>query len=97
MKPSRILILVLALTTPAAIIAWTIWGGFELHAVYELPPEPLDIALADINSDGNLDVIIASRSGQAISILLGQGNGNFDQLEPIHSYLAGPLRLRLQT
>jgi len=37
---------------------------------------PLAVAVADVNSDGRLDLITAN-SGNNVSVLLGNGNGTF--------------------
>jgi hypothetical protein len=38
---------------------------------------PISIAVADFNGDGNLDIAVANRSSNDISVLLGKGNGTF--------------------
>jgi hypothetical protein len=52
--------------------------------------QPLSVAVADFNGDGNLDLAVSG--GDAVSILLGDGTGNFT----LHSTLAvggGPLAI----
>jgi hypothetical protein len=40
-------------------------------------PLPNDIAVGDFNSDGNMDLAIANHEKQYLTVLLGNGNGNF--------------------
>ena len=40
--------------------------------------EPSDIALADIDDDGNLDIVTANRGSDNFSVHLGDGAGGFD-------------------
>jgi hypothetical protein len=35
------------------------------------------VVLADVNGDGKLDIVTANRSANNFSVLLGNGNGNF--------------------
>jgi YD repeat-containing protein len=59
-------------------------GSLTRHATYSVPPLQQDIDLADINNDGKLDLVIAGdlgtysdEEGGIVSILLGDGLGNF--------------------
>ncbi len=47
---------------------------------------PDSIVVADFNGDGNLDIAIANRTSNDISVLLGKGNGTFN---PQVKYSAG--------
>jgi len=38
---------------------------------------PYELAVGDINGDGKLDIVSASSSGQTITVLFGDGTGNF--------------------
>src|SRR5207302_893303 len=38
---------------------------------------PLGVALADLNNDGNLDVVTADYGNGTVSVLLGNGDGTF--------------------
>ena len=51
---------------------------------FPVPPDPFGIAIADVNGDKHLDIVIGHYSGQgtdpsknAMSVLLGDGKGNF--------------------
>ena len=35
------------------------------------------MALADVNGDGKLDLVVANDSSNTVSVLLGNGNGTF--------------------
>jgi Bacterial Ig-like domain (group 3)/FG-GAP-like repeat len=57
---------------------------------------PSSVALADVNGDGTLDVIVANRcatsdtcsDGGTVGVLLGNGDGT---LQPVHTYNSGGL------
>jgi hypothetical protein len=53
-------------------------------------PQPNDIAIADMNADGKLDVVIANHQSPYITILLGDGKGAFapapDSPFNVHSF-----------
>lgn len=44
---------------------------------FEAGNKPADIALADFNSDGNIDAAVPNHEADEISILFGDGRGNF--------------------
>jgi hypothetical protein len=47
------------------------------HSTYESGLTPIDIATADFNRDGHLDLAIASLAGNHVTIAAGQGDGSF--------------------
>jgi len=58
-------------------------GGF-VRKDFPVPPDPFGIAIADVNGDKHLDIVISHYSGQlvdpsknAMSVLLGDGKVNF--------------------
>ena len=61
-------------------------GGFfgEFFAGLTCDP-PSSLAAADVNDDGKIDVVAASRDGNAIGVLLGNGAGGFTN----ENYAAG--------
>src|SRR5207253_1825962 len=54
-------------------------GTFQPRLQTFLTPgtHPTWLALADLNHDGNLDVVTADPGNNTLGILLGQGNGQF--------------------
>jgi hypothetical protein len=41
--------------------------------------EPIAAAIADVNSDGKLDLVVANHTGDSVSVFLGNGDGTFTQ------------------
>jgi hypothetical protein len=53
-------------------------GSFRLEQTARVGLNPLDIAAADINGDGNADLVTANNeSPNSLTVLLGRGNGSF--------------------
>ena len=52
-------------------------GAFLPHVDYATGDGPNNVAVSDLNGDGNLDLIIADYGSDAISVLRGTGNGTF--------------------
>ena len=52
-------------------------GTFQPPSDFPLPAIPGMVVAADLNNDGNLDLIVATGSSNAFSVLLGNGNGTF--------------------
>jgi hypothetical protein len=68
------------------LVAWTLSPVYVADARAELASsaldfpvgaEPKSVVSADFNNDGKTDLATANRSAGTLSILLGQGNGNF--------------------
>jgi len=53
---------------------------------------PHAVAIADLNGDGKLDLVVAAKNGNAISSLLGNGNGTFQAKQ---DYATGPSPLAI--
>ncbi|MES2791685.1 MAG: FG-GAP-like repeat-containing protein [Planctomycetota bacterium] len=53
---------------------------FQPNRPIRYPATKLDISIntADINGDGNLDLLISNRNDNTLSYMLGNGNGTFD-------------------
>lgn len=57
-------------------------GAFGASTLYETGDWPSDVAVADFNNDGFPDLVTGNHSGYSISVLLGNGDGTFqDQAE----------------
>jgi hypothetical protein len=54
-------------------------GTFLLGANYTVAPEPLSIVSADFRHDGRTDIAVGEFEGMGVAVLLGNGNGTFDQ------------------
>lgn len=52
-------------------------ANFDTATNFGVGEEPREIAVADINKDGNLDLVTSDRSSDQVSVLLGDGNGSF--------------------
>ncbi|WP_324680612.1 FG-GAP-like repeat-containing protein [Hymenobacter sp. GOD-10R] len=57
-------------TTPAS-------GTFASKADFNTGESPYSVALGDVNADGRLDIVTASRGDNSVSVLLGQANSSF--------------------
>ena len=85
-KVNRLLIVLGLFAVPGSLAAWVLLGDlFHPRLSYPTGEHPLDVALADIDEDGNLDILTASREGRSISIFLGNGRGGFQEYAPIRS------------
>jgi hypothetical protein len=49
-------------------------------------PNPSDVAVADFNGDGKLDLVTANGNQNSVSVLLGNGDGTF---QTAHNFAAG--------
>jgi hypothetical protein len=54
-------------------------GGVSASAGSPFPagPHPLDLAAADFNADGRMDVAVANHETSSVTVLLGDGRGGF--------------------
>jgi hypothetical protein len=53
-------------------------GTFQLEPALTAGKNPTSLALAGLNGDGNLDVVVIAHGGhQFLSVFLGKGDGTF--------------------
>ena len=52
-------------------------GTFKPQVTYDAGYNPSGISLADINGDGNEDIIVANQNDGTASVLMGNGDGTF--------------------
>jgi hypothetical protein len=52
-------------------------GGFTPSGDIDATENPSELALADMNHDGNLDLVVAGGTPRGVSVLLGDGKGGF--------------------
>ena len=52
-------------------------GTFQPQVDYRTAGEPAWVAVADLNGDGNLDLVTADYTPKNVSVLLGNGDGTF--------------------
>jgi hypothetical protein len=52
-------------------------GNFTAGPVIEVGNEPHTVITPDFNKDGHLDLAVSNRTDGTVSLLLGDGTGNF--------------------
>ena len=52
---------------------------FTAEQVISVPSDPANVAVADLNCDGKLDIAVSSESEPFVGVLLGRGDGTFDR------------------
>ncbi|WP_414543033.1 DUF4347 domain-containing protein [Nostoc sp. CCY0012] len=52
-------------------------AGFSPARTFAVGTRPTSVAVGDFNHDGNLDLVTTNTNANNVSILLGDGNGNF--------------------
>src|SRR5688572_239886 len=52
-------------------------GGFRPAVSYDTGHRASSTAVADLNGDGNLDIVTAAEAAQAVDVLIGNGDGTF--------------------
>lgn len=61
-------------------------GTFRNSTSYATGSNPLGIAVADFNGDGNMDLVSADSSSNSLSVMFGNGDGSYSARR---SYVAG--------
>src|SRR5919109_2281828 len=72
------------------LISFASAASFKGPSTFGAHLAPISIAVADFNGDGNLDIAIANRSSNDISVLLGKGNGTFNTQVKYSAGTGGP-------
>ena len=59
-------------------------GTFQPQHTFAVGPQPFSVAVADLNRDGNPDLVVTDRirGGTAVNVLLGNGDGTFKKQNP---------------
>ena len=74
------LICCLILVTGGAVAGWLLLQNpFDEPRLYATAAEPLDVAVDDLDGDGDMDVVTANREGRSLSVFLGRGDGTLDE------------------
>jgi N-acetylneuraminic acid mutarotase len=58
-------------------------GTFEPAVNYNAGAGPAGVAIADLNGDGNLDVVVANVGDSTLSVFFGLGNGKFQPAQSV--------------
>ena len=61
------------MTTPTTLKPAT----FAEQTTFSVGDNPQSMSVADVNRDGNADVVTANQGDRTITVLLGDGRGNF--------------------
>ena len=79
---------------PQTYASWAAAGRHEYTAPYLQSSTPLAVAVqptlmisADVNGDGHLDLVYATKGSSQLSVMFGDGKGNFSK--PISTAVAG--------
>src|SRR5258707_9086891 len=52
-------------------------AAFGAQQTFGAGSQPRSVAVADVNSDGKLDLLVANGAGNSAGVVLGDGNGTF--------------------
>jgi len=74
--------------------------NYQTASIFDPPqyyyPEPINVALGDLNNDGNTDVVIANKNIGQVSVLYGKADGTLQQFTPwLVNTAAGPYQVLL--
>jgi hypothetical protein len=67
-------------------------GTFQPSVPYNSSSQAQDVAVADVDHDGKLDLVVANQDSGDIAVLLGDGDGTFGSPQR-YSSLHGPVAL----
>lgn len=56
---------------------------FAPQVMFSAGDKPFALALGDVNSDGHQDILVVNNKSDDVSVLLGDGSGNFSTQSPI--------------
>ncbi len=73
----------LALLLSAAPSAWGQGGPLFPRQFFELGDNPRAVVTGDVNGDGALDALVANSGSDTITVLLGDGLGDFTAVAPV--------------
>jgi hypothetical protein len=70
-------------------------GGFNDPSVYSVGDTPVAVQVADVDGDGNPDLIVANEFDETVSMYFGDGAGSFGGRVTIDLYARTPVSLAL--
>ena len=62
-------------------------GTFQTQQTFATGVGPVSVAVADVNGDGKLDLVVANRTSNTVSVLLGNGDGTFQAQQTFTHWL----------
>lgn len=75
------------LTAAAAVLAFVLTGVslaassiFQPAATYYVDSQPVALALGDFNRNGSLDIAVLIHGASNVQVLLGKGDGTFEEV-----------------
>jgi FG-GAP-like repeat len=82
-KLGVVAVLTLALSLAAAVPAFASGAQFATAVTYATGNNPYFVASGDVNGDSNGDLLTADFTDDAITVLLGAGDGTFTATTPV--------------
>lgn len=76
-KNSTIIDLAVAVQAGVSILRGSASGAFTAEAPISAGPDPRAVAIADVNGDGQPDIVVGSGFGNSVTVLYGQASGGF--------------------
>ena len=84
-----LIVATLACSTPGAKSTSASPSHITAPQVMAAVPDPMNVAVGDFNGDGKLDLATASNSSPVVGVLLGRGDGTFNEMSSIGAGQAG--------